>query len=196
MYTVYCHTNKINGKKYVGITKKKPERRWQNGTGYKSSPHFHNAIQQYGWYNFSHEILYTDLTKKEAEEKEVELIREWNTTDRRYGYNCESGGNANKNLSEETRRKQSESAKRRIARDGAPMKGRVYSDAEKENMKKAFSHRAKPVIMFALNDAFLKIFNSVSDAARAVDGDKTRIIKCCKGSANSAYGFKWRYYVE
>lgn len=196
MYTAYCHTNKINGKKYVGITKKKPERRWQNGTGYKSSPHFYNAIKKYGWHNFLHEILYTDLTKKEAEEKEVALIKEWNTTDRCYGYNCESGGNANKNLSRETRCKQSESAKRRISRDGAPMQGRAWSAEHREKMKIACSHRAKPVIMFALNDEFLKIFNSVSDAARAVEGDKTLIIKCCKGSANSAYGFKWRYYVR
>ena len=35
VWTVYMHVNKINGKKYVGITSQKPEERWKNnGIGY------------------------------------------------------------------------------------------------------------------------------------------------------------------
>lgn len=32
-YKVYIHTNKLNNKKYIGITKQDPERRWKNGWG-------------------------------------------------------------------------------------------------------------------------------------------------------------------
>ena len=77
-YAVYCHTNKINGKKYVGITGNKPEYRWKNGLGYQNHPHFFAAIKKYGWHNFWHEVLYTGLTKAEAEEWETKLIKEYN----------------------------------------------------------------------------------------------------------------------
>ena len=54
IYTVYQHKNKINGKRYFGITSRKPEERWgYNGRNYKSSPHFYSAIQKYGWDNLS-----------------------------------------------------------------------------------------------------------------------------------------------
>lgn len=66
MYTVYCHTNKLNNKRYVGITKQEPKVRWQNGYGYRGNEYFFRAIQKYGWDNFEHEILYECLNEKGA----------------------------------------------------------------------------------------------------------------------------------
>ena len=93
---VYCHTNKINGKRYIGITQNKPNRRWQNGYGYKDrNSHFYNAIKKYGWENFEHIILEENLTRKEASEKEKYYIRLYNTNNENYGYNITSGGDNN-----------------------------------------------------------------------------------------------------
>lgn len=92
-YCVYVHTNKINSKKYVGITCLKPEKRWNNGKGYTSAqPIFYNAIQKYGWDGFSHEVLYEGLTKAQAQELEIKLISEYRATESDFGYNNTIGG--------------------------------------------------------------------------------------------------------
>jgi hypothetical protein len=52
-YSVYKHTNKYNNKIYIGITKQNPIKRWANGKGYKINSHFRNAIEKYGWDNFT-----------------------------------------------------------------------------------------------------------------------------------------------
>ena len=86
-YCVYIHTNKANGKRYVGMTSLKPEQRWQNGQGYAFNDHFYNEIIKYGWDNFTHEIAADNLTKTEARIKEIELIQEYKTQDKELGYN-------------------------------------------------------------------------------------------------------------
>lgn len=86
------HTNKINNKKYVGITYQKPSLRWRShGQGYKGCTYFYNAIKKYGWDNFEHKILLENLTEEEAEEKEIELIKFYGTQVPN-GYNIDAGG--------------------------------------------------------------------------------------------------------
>lgn len=105
-YFIYKHTNKINNKIYIGQTCQKPEYRWNHGEGYKGSPRFYSAIQKYGWNNFIHEILYSNLTLEEANSLEDILIKQYKSNDLCYGYNLDRGGN-NKGTSEETKIKQS-----------------------------------------------------------------------------------------
>lgn len=101
-YCVYCHTNKINGKKYIGQTKLDLDKRCgSGGQKYKGSRHFWFAIQKYGWDNFDHEIIASNLTLDEANNFEILLIDKLNTRNPDYGYNIASGG-FNKEPSEET----------------------------------------------------------------------------------------------
>jgi len=108
-YKVYKHTNKINGKVYIGITHyTNPNERWKNGLGYRpytknAVSHLHYAIEKYGWDNFEHEILYSGLSYEEACNKELELISEYKSTDRKYGYNKHPGGLAGVPLTEEAK---------------------------------------------------------------------------------------------
>ena len=108
-YKIYAHVNKVNGKIYIGQTKQKVEDRWRDGLGYKpygkkSPSHFWNAIQKYEWNNFEHIILKGDLTLKEANYWEEYYIKQYNSTNKQYGYNISFGGD-NRKLSEETKKK-------------------------------------------------------------------------------------------
>ena len=56
-------------------------------------------------------------------------------------------------------------------------------------------HFRKPVLMFDLNNNFIKEFNSVAEASSYVNGDHSNIVGCCLmyEHYNSAYGYKWKY---
>lgn len=110
-YIVYSHTTP-NGKVYIGITSQtNPNRRWQNGLGYRTQPMFHRAIVKYGWDNIKHEVLYSGLKKEEAEKIEIALIAMYDSTNPDHGYNVENGGNCVGAHSEETKSKISEAQK-------------------------------------------------------------------------------------
>ena len=96
-YTVYIHTNKLNGKVYVGITHLEPQQRWKkNGSGYLNrDTYFAKAIIKYGWNNFNHEIIATNLSAEQASEMEIALIEKYNSTNPEFGYNYEKGGLCN-----------------------------------------------------------------------------------------------------
>ena len=131
-HCVYVHINKINGKKYVGQTiyGDRPKQRWSNGNGYKGSTYFYNAIQKYGWDNFDHEIVASNLTKEEADNFERLLIKELDTTNPNKGYNLESGWHKNKVLSVDTKQKLSETRKGLYVGENNPM----YGISPKERM--------------------------------------------------------------
>lgn len=87
-----------NGKSYIGITKQSPERRFQNGMGYKTQEVFWRAICKYGWSSFSHEILEEGLTEKQASDREDYYIREVYHSFAPDGYNVAEGGTTGKKL--------------------------------------------------------------------------------------------------
>lgn len=91
-YIIYIHRNKINGKVYIGQTSETLNRRARGGCGYAGSPHFHRAIQEYGWENFEHLILEENLTSEQADEREKYWIKVFDATNPNKGYNLTSGG--------------------------------------------------------------------------------------------------------
>lgn len=216
MFAVYCHINKINGKKYVGITKQNPKTRWQSGNGYNNSEYFWKAIKKYGWGNFDHKILYENLTKEEAERIEIFLIAKWETTNREKGYNIANGGNHIGCVSEETKKKiskghkgiatelhRTEETKRKISMGLTGIKrsdetkskmsefakNRGMSEITRQRFAEANEERKVPVICIATGIEY----ESASEAARQTGLCKSTILRHCKGTLKSK---KWKYAKE
>ena len=146
-YTVYIHKNKINGKIYVGQTCQDPKKRWDCGRGYETSPKFFNAILKYGWDNFEHIILYQNLSQNEANQIEIQLIKQYKTQDENFGYNITSGGN-NYQHREETKKK--------IGRaNSISLKGKTHSNEWSEKMSKKLV-----ILQKEANNKLLEIHNS------------------------------------
>lgn len=119
---IYCVTCLLTGKLYFGQTIRLIEKRWErhiqeahSGSNYK----FHRAIRKYGEENFVvEEVLTVSAPTKEAlkaklDYVEIRLIKKFSTF--RNGYNMTLGGEGQfgRIFSEESRRKMSESAKKR-----------------------------------------------------------------------------------
>lgn len=83
-YVVYIHKNILNGKVYVGQTCNLSERWRNNGKNYFNSIKFYNAIKKYGWDNFTHEVVYSNLNKQAADKLEKELIHKYNSIEEGY----------------------------------------------------------------------------------------------------------------
>ena len=221
MYIVYQHKNKINGKVYIGITSQKPEQRWgSQGCNYKSSPHFYSAIQKYGWDNFEHNILFTELTKEQACLKEQELIKEYNSINREFGYNSASGGDIF-TMNEETKQKISQAMMGNQNNLGHPcseekkkkisnaQKGREFTEEHKQKLSEAAKNRHVPCSeekkqilkekshkKSVYCEELDKIFESVQECGRQLGIPATNISKLCNGRGKTLKGYHLRYYND
>ena len=201
-YTVYKHTSP-SGKVYIGITGLSVEKRWKNGVNYRNCRHFYNAILKYGWDNIKHEILFTELTKEQAESKEVELIELYNSDNSNYGYNIQHGGNISCGVhSEETKAKQSKAAKEMWKRKGFKeewISKRVGKKKSKDCKKKqsiAAMNRTdnkRQVLQYDLDGNFIKKYKGMREAERETGANASSIMRTCQGKQKTSGGYIWKY---
>lgn len=194
LYTVYKHTAP-NGKVYIGITKRNPVSRWCNGYGYRSQKVFFRAIEKYGWDNFRHEILFSGLSKEQAEAKEIDLISQYKACEREYGYNVEYGGMCGEKHSDETRHKIS------IANKGRSpwAKGQHFTQQHKERLRESNLHKqknAKKVLQMTDMGEVLGEYESIRDAERKTGVHRRSIAFCLDGTNKHAGGFIWKEVNE
>lgn len=112
---LYVHINKLNNKKYFGITCRRPKERWANGRGYNQTQcAFYNAIQKYGWDGFEHKVIFKNLERLFAEELETYFINIYQTTNVKYGYNISKGVHSSLRKTTKQRIAQANSLKKKV----------------------------------------------------------------------------------
>ena len=98
MGIIYCYTNKINGKKYVGQTINPEQRYNAHKSNYQNRNHteynslIHKACRKYGFNNFTYEVLVKGIDDINVlNELEIYYIKKFNCQTPN-GYNVEAGG--------------------------------------------------------------------------------------------------------
>lgn len=179
---VYCVTNTVNGKKYVGKTKHSLCFRMK-GHVYdaltKGSKYaFHAAIRKYGSDNFVVEVVARCSSLEELRDEEMRLIRESDSVAN--GYNMTLGGEGMLGF------KHSEETKTTISR----MKvGKHMPESMKSKLKRRVSQ-------FDSDGNMIETFESITDACRKVDVSYSSVGMCCAGKLKTAGGFVWKYDDE
>jgi len=189
-------TNKQTSKAYVGQTRKKRvEDRWRQHKNVKESTktYIANAIRAHGWEAFETSII-CEIPDDALDDREVLEIKERNTLAPN-GYNLETGGGSAKELHPDTKAKLS-----------ALQVGRIVNDEGRDKMREAANNRVrthpgppqqknvcKRVNQYTLEGVFIKKYESIQDACKAVDRCASVISACCIGKSKTSGGFIWKF---
>ena len=129
------------------------------------------------------EILLDNLTENEAKLKEVEFIKLYGRIDLQTGTlaNLTDGGDGvlNENTKSLMRQKISKSS--------------IGKKMSEEAKKKMGNNQKLPILQYNLQGNFIKEWDGVIDATKAVGKHSTNIMRCCQGKFKQAYGFIWKY---
>lgn len=184
IYGWYCA---ITDKWYIGQTVEPQMRFYRHikSLVHKDNNYFHRALRKYGLENFVYCILEENVLRENLNMKEQEWIEYYDSFYN--GYNMTTGGGQTI-FSEESRRKLSNSLKGRDVWNKG--KTGIYSE---ETIQKMSIAKNKSVIQYDLNDNYIDVFNSISDAGHKLNINLTSISQVCQGKRRQAGGFIWKY---
>lgn len=214
---IYCIENKINGKKYIGLTTKSIEERWhchvvQAKQNAKRNMVIAKAILKYGKENFEISVLEECVDEKELRKKEKVWIAELNTFND--GYNMTLGGDGllgykhtdetkekmsksqigNKNNKGHFKgRNHSEHSKKLISEKNSGSLHGMFGKTHTDEVKKAISEKhKKKVAQYDDNENLVNVFISYQEAAKFVNGKPQGISRCCRGIRKHHRGYIWK----
>lgn len=194
-WCVYIHRSPSN-KAYIGITSKKPEKRWgkdgshylkKNKNGKYNQSYMANAMLKYNdWSSWEHIIFMDGLTKTEACRIEQLLIALYHTNNAEYGYNLSSGGENGFygcHHSEEHKQNQSDKMKGLYVGENNPM----YGISPQERMDEVTYNNWKKNIQERMSSEEVKEKLRQANIGKKYS-DEINIKKGRKGEAHHNYG--------
>lgn len=196
---VYCIENKVNGKKYVGVTKHSIETRWNQHvscatTRSSKKSAIHNAISKYGVDQFVVTLIDEADSHEDLMSKEKFWISSLDT--KRRGYNCTAGGeysprSADMDVRERMRQSHlgvplSEETKRKMS---ATRKGRPQSDQHVRARAAAHTgHRH--------SEEFKIRMSQIKTGSRHTEESKRKIAASMRKVRSDAKTNKFRYIIK
>lgn len=197
-FCVYKHTSP-SCKCYIGITCRNPLLRWRNGRGYfgktgKSGkynhPYFVSAINKYGWDNFKHEILYSELEETQAKIMERSLIRYYKNLG--LSYNITDGGDGVLGVKHEAWNKGIKMPEDKV-RSGFKLSNETKDKIRIKHIGIAIWPPARPVDLYTADGQYLDTFNRASDLARYLNVQPSNVNQVCLHNSALVAGCQVRY---
>lgn len=215
MIGIYKIRNIVNNKIYVGSTHKSFNMRFKTHINLLNTNKHENSLLQNAWNKYGNDCFvfeiiesFDDIDVKVLLSLEGYYIIQYNSLNRKYGYNICSVGKSRYGTkwNNESKRKRCgkgnpmfEMGHLRIG-ELNPMYGKTLTQTHKDKMSKSLMGRdnsivgqqlSKPVIMLDTNKNILNEYLSYSDAL-----NKTKILhisEVCNGLRKSAGGYLWQW---
>lgn len=141
---IYCIENIVNNKKYIGMANRLKARKtchvYNLNKQKHRNIHLQGAWNKYGSDNFIFYVL-EECDKECLDDREKYWMEYYDSRNQDFGYNLKAGGGHGKH-SDETKEKMSKTRKGRVMpeeqrkRQSEAMKGMVFSQEHKDNIKK------------------------------------------------------------
>lgn len=139
MIGIYCITNMVNGKKYIGQSRD-IKYRWSRHCARYRKTHLTESIGKYGVDSFKFEVIRevgdSGITSILLDCLEQLYIKKYNTMDPLFGYNKISGGSSGRIPSQETVEK--------ISRNRKGKNCRPHTEEEKRKISIAHTGKKRP----------------------------------------------------
>lgn len=195
-----------NNVRYVGISKQPLVRLKQHLKDVRSNKHKHNWLKKIN-FNPKIELISLECSKEEAIQQEKNLILEFRKKgnkliNKTIGGDYYSGSFKSSEVIEKLRQSKlgdknpnygktpSEETKRKLSKS---LKGRKFSEIHLAKLREINQRNSRKVFQYNLDGDFINEYQSISEAAKIINGNISKISSCALGKRKSTSGFQWSF---